>query len=526
MNESRTISPTKPLQSVVQQTAAPSVHPPKQRAQQPVSPHSLQEQSTYPPLAPLLAPWIETLATNTTPWEQLFADYGSPLNIHHMGPFGDNYREYTAVLNRHDLAHQLYFARKANKCRAFVQEADRLGFGVDTASYRELKECLALGCAPERLVLTAAVKEERLVRLAIAHGVPIMLDNEDECRLVNRVAGELGQAAIVGVRISGFTHAGEQLYSRFGFDLSQLMRLVARRMGRGKEFPWLRYRGLHFHLNGYSRQERGAALVQTIRCADLLQSHGITTHFIDMGGGFLVRYLAHHAQWETFMTELKRAVRGERPPITFQNNGLGLTLVDGDLHGEPLVYPYYNETPRAIFLEEVLTHADEHGQTVAQLLREREIELRLEPGRSLLDQAGVTAAQVAFRKWDSNGELLVGLEMNRTQMFSSSADFLLDPLVVSLETNHAEPQNETGPVAAYFVGAYCLEQELLLKRKIQLDRVPAIGDVICFPNTAGYMMHFFESEAHLFELATNLIAKEKQSGGEGSAHASFTFVKD
>lgn len=483
------------------------------------------DDNLYPPLTPLLTPWMRKLTAGATPWAALFAQYGSPLNIHHMGPFGDNYREFREVLRHHRLRHQIFFARKANKCQAFVREADRLGFGVDTASYRELHECLAVGCDPAHLVLTAAIKEERLVRLAVEHGVPIMVDNLDECHLINRIAVELDKSANIGVRVSGFVFEGEELYSRFGVALEQVVSLVVERMGQGNEFSYLNVCGLHFHLNGYSRQQRGAALLQTIHCADQLREAGINVDFIDIGGGFLVRYLAHRHEWETFMTALRQAVLGERPPLTFQNNPLGLSLVDGKLHGEPTVYPYYNETPRAIFLEEILSYTDTSGATVAELLRDRDIELRMEPGRSLLDQCGVTAARVAFRKWDNNGELLVGLEMNRTQMFSSSADFLLDPIVIPTMPASAENTNAT---SAYFVGAYCLEQDLLLKRKIALERVPEIGDVVCFPNTAGYMMHFFESEAHLFELATNLVAEplqEQQSAYSANA-APFTFSVD
>ncbi|HCV81197.1 MAG TPA: diaminopimelate decarboxylase, partial [Zunongwangia profunda] len=56
--------------------------------------------------------------------------------------------------------------------------------------------------------------------------------------------------------------------------------------------------------------------------------------------------------------------------------------------------------------------------------------------------------------------------------------------------------------------AYCLERDVLLKRKVTLPKLPEIGDVVVFVNTAGYMMHFFETQAHLFELAPNLVYTE------------------
>ena len=56
--------------------------------------------------------------------------------------------------------------------------------------------------------------------------------------------------------------------------------------------------------------------------------------------------------------------------------------------------------------------------------------MRCEPGRSLLDGCGVTAARVEFRKQRRDGTWLIGLAMNRTQCRSTSDDFLVDPLLV------------------------------------------------------------------------------------------------
>ena len=121
----------------------------------------------------------------------------------------------------------------------------------------------------------------------------------------------------------------------------------------------------------------------------------------------------------------------------------------------------------------------------------------MEPGRSILDQVGMTLARVVFRKKDMRGRWLVGLEMNMSQLKSSSADFLMDPV-----TAFVTAPNQ--PVEVYFTGAYCLEQDILLKRKIAVPHLPQIGDIVGFVNTAGYMMHFFETQAHLFELSVNL----------------------
>jgi len=455
-----------------------------------------------PLLSPIKHSWIKSFISETDQIKSLLQKYNSPINVHNMEPFEENFREFSDVFNQFNLSHKIYFARKANKSVAFVREAKRLGFGVDTASYKELSQCLEVGLPPEDIALTAAVKEERLIRLAVEQQVPIVIDNLDECDEVQRIAEELGMSVNIGIRIGGFLYQGNHLYSRFGFSPHVVVGLIADYMGEGTKYSNLNFKGFHFHLNGYSPSQRAEALIQTIKCVDRLKERFITTHFIDFGGGFLINYLEKEEEWDRFHEELRKAVKGEREPITFRNDSLGMHLIDGNLHGEPKVYPYFNKRPRAEFLKEILTHKDSLGVAVHSLLKDRDIEVRIEPGRSLLDQTGITIARVAFRKKDIEDNLLIGLEMNRTQMFSSSMDFLLDPVVLY---QNEDPDAE--PVSGFLVGAYCLEQELILKRKITLKQIPEIGDIICFINTAGYMMHFYESEAHLFDLARNLVAE-------------------
>tara|TARA_R110002051_G_scaffold48308_1_gene95231 strand:+ start:600 stop:1085 length:486 start_codon:yes stop_codon:yes gene_type:complete len=154
--------------------------------------------------------------------------------------------------------------------------------------------------------------------------------------------------------------------------------------------------------------------------------------------------------------------------------------------------------------------------SVASLLLQNNIEIRIEPGRSLLGQVGMTVAKVIHRKKDAKGQWLVGLEMNMSQMKSSSADFLFDPYML-----YNSEVEEDESVDLFFTGAYCLERDLLLKRKTTLPRLPEIGEYVAFVNTAGYMMHFFETEAHLFELSTNLIFT-----GSNEKLSFFQFIDD
>lgn len=450
------------------------------------------------PLTPQIHPWIFELLEKKDLLAERIKEEDSPLNIHSLEPFVENIQSFQAVFQKYGLRSCIYFARKANKCISFAQQAFKCGQGVDTASFRELKQCLDAGIPAKVLLVTAAVKNRKLLELAVENQVTVVIDNRDEYQFLNQIAEEKQKEVTVVVRVSGFRLNEKLLHSRFGFSMIGAQDLI-------KELHYqeglLNYVGLHFHLNGYAVEERVAAIEQCIELIDRLQNEGIETNSLDIGGGFLVNYLQDHTQWEVFKSELKLAVLGQRSPLTYQNDSLGIIKTDIGIQGEPLVYPYSNANYRELFLDRILKSDSEIlHKPIHELIKQRNLELRIEPGRSLVDQAGVTVAAVVFRKWDTSGELLIGLEMNRSQLRSSSADFLLDPIHLSLKSEHGPEETFYG----FLVGAYCLEQELILKRKLKFEKFPEVGDLLVFPNTAGYMMHFFESEAHQFNLAQNL----------------------
>jgi diaminopimelate decarboxylase len=435
--------------------------------------------------------------------KSLIDTYGSPINIHNIGEFHENILSYQELGESLNLDLEIFFARKANKCKTFVSEAKKANIGVDTASYQELSDCLEEGMSPEKIVLTAAVKNKKLLELAVQNDILIVIDNLDELSLLQSICKDLNTRSRIGLRVSGFLFE-DALPTRFGICLNEAKELLNQHFNPTGDFNFLDFEGFHFHINGYSIHQRATALVQTIHLIDELAQAGITSKFIDIGGGFLVNYLESEGEWDEFHQELTRAILGKCKPITFRNDPLGMFYHNGEILGSPKVYPYYNDHPKEIFLRQIMESKFDCTTKIFEALNSRKIQLRIEPGRSLLDQTGITVAEVMFRKTNSQKHNFIGLSMNRTQLKSSSEDFLLDPIFISNE----KPE-ETTPFEGFLVGAYCLEQELILKRKISFPWMPAIGDMVCFVNTAGYMTHFYESQAHLFDLAKNLFFEDE-----------------
>jgi len=67
-------------------------------------------------------------------------------------------------------------------------------------------------------------------------------------------------------------YRGEALQSRFGFDLNQIKELAEKHCVDQHD---LYYEGLHFHLDGYSLDQRSSALTQCIRKSVELKSLGL-----------------------------------------------------------------------------------------------------------------------------------------------------------------------------------------------------------------------------------------------------------
>lgn len=464
-----------------------------------------QESFKFYQLKPVVSDWIKKVCSQDLLLTTALENYGSPINIHHVPSFKNNLLSFKSIFDSFGLKNKIYFARKANKIIAFPEAAFRLNEGIDTASYRELAQCLEAGIHSKNLLVTAAVKTKILLALALDKEVAVVLDNWDEFHALQQMAFERNKSIPVFLRLSGFVVEGKTLHSRFGFSLEEAFEMVKNYFSGPSALVHLKFVGFHFHLNGYSIPERAEALLQTAAFIKRCTGLGVKTQILDFGGGILINYLKSEKQWSKFHKALKKSVLNQGPEITYQNDSLGMAVYQDSILNEPLVYPYYNEVHSCEFLKEVLSYKDDSGTTVAAVLKELDVEVRIEPGRSLMDQAGITVARVCFRKMDTAGNLMVGLEMNRTQLRSSSADFLLDPIHLP----QSKVEEET--VAGYLVGGYCLESELILKRKIAFKSMPKIGDLFVFVNTAGYMMHFYESEAHMFELAQNLIYDSRKN---------------
>lgn len=432
-----------------------------------------------PPLTGRREPWMSELLGDPAACSRLVSEHGSPVNVLAPHPLLRNADELVDAGAALGVDVRVFFARKANKALCFVDQVRDAGHGVDVASFRELSQVLDAGVPGERVILSAAVKPDALLQLAIGSGTTISVDSVSE---LERIEGLLaGRRVRVAPRLAPDPEALPP--TRFG------ERLDAWRAALAVERPGVEVAGVHVHLHGYAAADRVLAASEALELVDAARAAGHEAEFIDLGGGVPMSYLDSADEWADFQRARAAMVSGEGEAFTWKSHPVANT------------YPYHQAPVRGDWLREVLAGALPGGGTFAEALAARGVRLHLEPGRSLLDGCGLTLARVAFVKTRSDGVPLVGLEMNRTQCRSTSDDFLVDPVLV-----RTQPEGE--PLEAFLVGAYCIEDELIQLRRMRFPRGMAAGDLIAFVNTGGYLMHILESASHQIPLARNVVWRD------------------
>ncbi len=420
-----------------------------------------------PPMTARLEPWMSALTPETA--SALLAEHGSPVNLLETGAFTRNAADLVAAGERHGVDVRVFYARKANKALVFVDAAIAAGHGVDVASYRELEQTLAAGMPGECIILSAAVKPDALLRLAVDNGVTVSVDSVAELHRLSALAD--GRRVAVAPRLAPDPAAMPP--TRFGERASTWREALS------SPVPGVDVTGVHVHLHGYAAADRVAALREAMDLIDALAPVHPGIGFIDVGGGVPMSYLDDEAQWRNYRSLRADMVAGRTAPFTWKADPLTTT------------YPYFQRLVRGQWLDGILA-------AVGPALRERGLRLHLEPGRRQRDGRGQQQAEAAVVKNPRAGVPRVGGGAHPPQVRTTSDDYLVDPLLLRTQPESAE-------VEGFLVGAYCIEDEVILRRRMRFPRGVAPGDVIAVPNTAGYFMHILESASHQIPLARNVV---------------------
>ncbi len=431
---------------------------------------------------------VDELLENQNLIEELADGFGSPLNIMLPECFKQNIEAFREVYRDHGIEGKIFFAHKANKSKSLIAQGYEEGIGIDVASENELKNALSEGFKGGEILATGP-KNKNFIRLAVRHGCIIHIDNFDELEQVQNFSSEEGKETDILIRMNNFEPRDRkaiQRHSRFGIPTHKIDE-VAEKLG---EYSCLNYRGLAFHLDTSNMRKKAIAIQNIFDIVKDLHSRGFETEILDIGGGMRVNYLKSSEEWSQYLEAVQESVAGKREGITWNNHRFGLSSENQSVKGSVDLYSYYNETAKDEYLCKLLSKKiPRYERTFRNLLRDYMIALYIEPGRALLDEAGLTIGKVNFVKEDACGETLVGLDMNKSNINPENWELMLDPEII-----HREDDRQNLEDGVFFVGNLCLESDFIYKHKTFLDKKPEKEDLVVFLNTAAYHMDFNESK--------------------------------
>jgi diaminopimelate decarboxylase len=244
--------------------------------------------------------------------------------------------------------HLVCYAMKANSNLAVLQTLAEAGCGFDIVSAGELARVLAAGGTAARTVFSGVGKRRDEMALALEAGVRCFnVESIGELRVLDEVARAHGAVAPVSLRVNPDVDAGTHPYISTGLKGNKFGVAHAQALATYREaasLAGLRVAGIDCHIGSQITQIAPYldALDRLLDLVEAVESEGIALHHVDVGGGLGITYT------------------DETPPAADELVGRLLARMDARGHGH----------------REVL----------------------LEPGRSLVGNAGVLLTEVLYLK--------------------------------------------------------------------------------------------------------------------------------
>jgi diaminopimelate decarboxylase len=356
---------------------------------------------------------------------ELVARFGTPAYVYAEDDIRHRAREYARAFEQRTDGFEVIYASKSLPVTAAYRVMREEGLSVDVASGGELHMALAAGFDPARIHMHGNDKSEAELRYAFDSGVGrLILDSFDEIALADRLLDRPQQALIrVTPGIKPSTHdyiQTGQLDSKFGFGLADGLAEGAVKAVRASKH--LELVGLHAHIGSQIFElEPYVKVIEVI--AEFCKAVDFELQLLNVGGGLGIAYL-----------------EADEPPSIEE-------YVDVKVRG---VQRVFDPVPRIL----------------------------IEPGRSLVGNAGVTAYRVGTVKEIPGVRTYVAVDGGMSDN--------LRPMLYGAryEAVIADRAGESPDTLATIAGKHCESGDVLI-RDTELA-APHVGDVLVTPATGAY----------------------------------------
>ena len=249
--------------------------------------------------------------------------FGTPCYVYSANTIKDNFLSFDRTFDRFD--HLVCYAVKANSNLSVIQLLAKLGSGFDIVSGGELERVLISGGDPKKIVFSGVGKNHQEIARALAVGIKCFnVESVSELKRISTIASELNQTAPISLRVNPNVDAKTHPYistglkeNKFGVEIENALDIYQ----HAKDLPCIEPIGIDCHIGSQLTQlapMREAAEI-IIDLADKLASTGIRVKHIDFGGGLGISYKDEvPASRESFVSMLCEVMRGRHEEIIIE----------------------------------------------------------------------------------------------------------------------------------------------------------------------------------------------------------------
>lgn len=355
--------------------------------------------------------------------------FGTPTIVYDEDQIRNQMRRYHSAFEKSGLKYNISYASKAFTCIQMVKLVQEEDLQLDVVSEGELYTALESGFDANRIHFHGNNKTKREIQYALENNIGyFVIDALEEIDLIDKYASDKVNIVLrVNPGVEAHTHEFIQTGqedSKFGLSIKHGLALEA--INKVKASKHLQLKGVHFHVG--SQIEGTEAMIETAKLVlHWLSENEIKVELLNLGGGFGIKY------------------------------------VEGD---------------ESFPIEEGIAEITDAIKETAHSLNYEVPEIGIEPGRSIVGEAGITLYEVGTIKEIPEVNKYVSVDGGMSDHIRTA---LYDAKYQALLVNRNEEADDTVTIA----GKLCESGDIIIK-KAKLPSSIKRGDYLAILSTGAY----------------------------------------
>ena len=236
----------------------------------------------------------DRLFAESVPLSTIAEQAGTPCYVYSRAMIEQRWHAFDDAFGR--LEHLLCYAVKANSNLGVLNLLARLGCGFDIVSGGELERVLRAGGDPAKVIFSGVGKSDQEIRRALEVGIYCFnVESEAELLRLNTLAADSDRRAPTALRVNPDVDPNTHPYiatglkqSKFGISVEQAASLYA----EAYNLSHIEVNGIACHIGSQLVDLAPFldALDRVIALVEDLRGQGISLRHIDLGGGLGIRY--------------------------------------------------------------------------------------------------------------------------------------------------------------------------------------------------------------------------------------------